>query len=385
MRLNRGLVLFAVLVTLPYIRGPIYRFPDPVVFSGSQFLNPYAGPIGAWQRANLHAHGIAWGGVTNGKQSSSEIIAAYHKLGYSLAGISDYQHIRANDGAATLPLYEHGYNVNKRHQLAIGAHAVEWFDFPLWQSPSNQQFVIDRVKAKADLVALAHPSRDSYSADDLRQLTGYDLLEVVNGPFVMEEAWDAALSSGHLVWGLANDDTHDITDRQRNGVAWNMIGADSASTADIVQALKAGRTYAVMKTAEDPSLPDPPVPGVHFNNGTLTVTSTEPSTFWFIGQNGTVRNSVNQTTQAIYTFANEDTYIRTVIRSPRTAIFVNPVVRYDGRQVAVLKATQDTANTWLWRISYAGITGAALAIVFMKRRSRQSPAAFPAVTDADRA
>ena len=75
---------------------------------------------------------------------------------------------------------------------AIGAHSVEWFDFLLWQSLSHEQYIIDRVKAKTDLVALAHPAtRDAYTPDDLQQLTGYDLIEVVNGPFAGEDVWDA--------------------------------------------------------------------------------------------------------------------------------------------------------------------------------------------------
>src|SRR5262245_42312253 len=147
-----------------------------------------------------------------------------------------------------MPLYEHGYNLLKHHQLAIGAHSVDWFDFPLWQSLSNQQYVIDRVARTADLVALAHPpSRNAYMPSELRELSGYQLIEVVNGPFHLATAWDAALSSGHAVWGIANDDTHDLRDAGRAAVAWNMIDAPTASTADIVAALRAGRSYAVSR------------------------------------------------------------------------------------------------------------------------------------------
>src|SRR5262245_19653524 len=128
-------------------------------------------------------------------------------MGYDVAGVSDYHDIAAQDGIETLPLYEHGYNVSKRHQLAIGAREVDWLDFPLWQSLSDEQFVIDRVGRTAELVALAHPtSRDAYSNDALHRLSGYQLMEVVNGPHRIEDPWDEALSSGHAVWALANDD-----------------------------------------------------------------------------------------------------------------------------------------------------------------------------------
>jgi hypothetical protein len=385
MKVNRGLVLFAILITLPYLRGQSYQFPPPAPFSGAAFLNPYQSATATWQRANLHAHARAWGGFTNGRQSAQEVVDRYRGLGYSIAGVSDYQHITAHDGVPTIPEYEHGYNLAKRHQLAIGARGVEWLDFPLWQSVSNQQLVIDRVKAQAELVALAHPSHDAYSADDLRRLTGYDLMEVVNGPFVMEDAWDAALSSGRLVWAIADDDTHDLTDPQRTGVAWNMIGAPTTSTSDVVSALKAGRSYAVMKTVEGPTPLDPPIPGVAFADGTLTVQlAAKPSTFVFIGQNGTVRKLVNDTTSASYTFAPDDTYIRTVVRSGETAAFLNPVVRYDGHQVQALTATIDSASTWTMRAGYVLASAAALALVFRRRTSKVPSPVLQEISRADR-
>ena len=42
-------------------------------------------------------------------------------------------------------------------------------------------------------------------------------MEVINGPFGFEDLWDAALSSGHPVWALANDDIHDLANVRRLG------------------------------------------------------------------------------------------------------------------------------------------------------------------------
>jgi hypothetical protein len=210
------LALAAACVVVLYAWTPIYSFPEATTFSGTRLWNPYAGFQGRWQRANFHAHGRAWVGLTNGEQSDADVAARYRNLGYSVPGVSDYQWIAAQHGIATLPIYEHGYNITKQHQLAIGADRVEWLDFPLWQSLSQQQFVIDRVKHKTALVALAHPAtRDAYTVDDVRQLAGYDLIEIVNGPFAVLDIWDAALSAGRPVWALANDDTHDLLDVRR--------------------------------------------------------------------------------------------------------------------------------------------------------------------------
>jgi hypothetical protein len=369
------LAVAAAMLLLPYVRAPLYDFPPPRAFSGPGFLNPYAGLKGNWQRANLHAHGRAWGGLTNGAQPSAQVVRRYRAAGYSVAGVSNYHSIAAHHGIDTIPLYEHGYNLGKHHQIAIGAREVEWFDFPLWQSISNQQFVIDRVRGSAALVALAHPpSRNAYGPGDMQQLTGYHLLEIVNGPFLSVHAWDAALSSGRAVWGIGNDDTHDLDDMRRSMRAWTMIDAPSASTADVVAALRAGRSYAVLRTNEIATAIDTTLAAVEFENGTLVVTCDgEPSIITFIGQNGELRKTVKNVMRAEYTFQPGDTYIRTVIRAARTSMFLNPVVRHDPA-VSVPAATIDTAATWTFRGS---LTTAAVVVALFYRK-RRPVAAGPA-------
>jgi hypothetical protein len=386
MFLKRAAVVIALVAALPYLRGPLYHFPADTAFRGAHFVNPYAGLQGAWQRANLHAHGRTWSGLTNGRQSSVDIVRAYESFGYSVAGVSNYQSIAAFDGVPTLPLYEHGYNINKRHQLAIGAHRVAWFDFPLWQSLNNQQFVIDQVAETADLVALAHPyTRDAYTPDDLKQLTGYQLIEVVNGPFSFEESWDAALSAGRPVWGLGNDDTHDLTDPRRTAMAWTMINAPSPSLGDVVEALRAGRAYSVSRTNEAASATETQLGDVTFSDGTLRVACVgEPSTFIFVGQNGAVRKTVKKALDAAYTFDTDDTYIRTVIRSPRTAIFLNPVLRSEGAPTLAPVARVDVAGTWLMRGGVLFV-GATLVLVYRERRKpRIARPPRPVLAPADR-
>jgi hypothetical protein len=379
--LKAAVLAVLLLAALPYAWGPIYRFPAPAVFTGAHFLNPYTSLHGTWQRANLHAHGRAWSGLTNGQQPDEEVVSRYRGMGYTVAGISDYERIAALHGVATIPLYEHGYNIGKHHQLAIGAHSVEWFDFLLWQSVSHEQYVIDRVARTADLVAIAHPSlRDAYSLSDLRQLTGYQLMEVANGPSTVDDVWDAALSAGHPVWALANDDTHDVNDPRRTGVAWNMIDAPTPATSDVVSALRAGRTYAVShawneSTAPAPGEMDTTVASVSMADGRLLVTCEgAPSTFVFVGQNGDIRKTVKNVVTADYTFDSADTYIRTVIRSPQTTMYLNPVLRYDGVHVPTPTAVVDAGSTWLLRATCL-LAGAAMLVMLRKRERPPAPAA----------
>ncbi|MGE5246530.1 MAG: hypothetical protein ACM3SQ_20070 [Betaproteobacteria bacterium] len=366
-RLFLGVVL---LVVLPYFFSPVYTFPPPQPFAGPAIWNPYAGVDSTWLLANLHAHGAAWGGITNGRQSDDAVVEAYRTRGYDVAEISDYQRIAALDGVPTIPAYEHGYNVSKIHQLAIGARAVDWLDFPLFQWTSQKQFVIDRVKARADLVALVHPSaRLAYSEDDLHQLTGYDLFEVINGRFPAEDLWDAALSSGHFVGAIGDDDTHDITDPHRMAVAWTMIDADAVDAAAVVSALRRGRSYAVSATSGTSTRNDAVVSGVQVRDGRLTVSiEGPPATFSFIRQDGQVRKTVEKTTTASYDIAPDDAYVRTEIRTPKILMYLNPVVRYDGAHLPDPVARVDTFATWALRLMLA--LGCAAAVALLGRRDR---------------
>jgi hypothetical protein len=370
-RLLTSVLAAAVLLpVIPYAWAPVYQFQEAAPFAGRELFNPYASLVGRWQRANLHAHGRAWSGFTNGRQADEQVAMRYRQLGYDVPGVSDYQRIASLNGVATIPLYEHGFNIGKHHQLAIGAHSVTWFDFPLWQSTSHQQYVIDRVAATADLVALAHPdSRFAYSLENLRQLTGYQLIEVANGPFASDASWDTVLSSGHPVWGLGNDDTHDLDDPRRTAGAWNMIDAASATTGDIVAALRAGRSYAVMRTGAIDAANVTTLTGVTVNDQTVTVTCAgAASTISFIGQNGVVRQTVKEANTAAYTFSASDTYVRTVIESPQTVLYLNPVIRYDGSALPVPAASLDLAGTWAGRIGF--VLGCVALAGFATRRRR---------------
>ena len=356
-------ILLFVFIAIPPLLSPVYRFPAPQPFAGSALWNPYAHLAGSWQKANLHAHGVAWGGVTNGRQSDEEVVAAYKTRGYSVAGVSNYGSIAAFDGIDTIPLYEHGYNIPKGHQLGIGARSVVWLDFPLWQTLDQKQFIIDRVGAAAELVSINHPNT-AYTDDDMRNLTGYQLMEIVNGPFPVEDLWDTALSSGHVVWALGNDDAHDVTNLRRTFIAWNMIDAPSPSATDIIAALRGGRTYAVSLVGSNP---DAALKSVEVSGANVTITSTGvPATYLFVGQGGVVRGTANQVMQATYTFAATDTYIRAVIRTPNVVMYVNPIMRYDGVALPARVAVVNETTTWLQRGLVLAVS--AIVIFFLWRR-----------------
>ncbi len=326
-----GLGVFAVILiagSWPYALVPPDRFPTPTPFSGPDLENPYASAAGHWWKANFHAHSEAWDGITNGHQPPAEVLAAYRKLGYDVTGLSNYQRI---DGGSLrdpdfIPIYEHGYNIRKVHELVIGAKRVTWLDFPLDQTLSDKQYMLDRLDAAGGIVAIAHPwLRNGYTSNDLRYLTGYTLMEVIRRGHVGADRWDAALSAGHLSWIIGDDDEHNLDRPGDIGVSWTMVQAPSKRRADILAALRAGHTYAVAgKHGHNDIL----LRSVTLHGDTLTV-RTDPGAllFRFIGQGGTVLHMVADSMQASYVFQPADTYVRTEIVTPHTRMLLNPVLR----------------------------------------------------------
>ena len=365
------LIALTIVLALPYACAPAYRFDAPRAFTGSHFYNPYASSSHTWHRANLHAHGRSWLGLTSASQTDAEVADAYRRRGYAVAAISDYQKIATEAGTDALPAYEHGFNAGKHHQLALGATRVSWFDFPVWQGVDQKQYVIDQVRKSAALVAIAHPSSMSgysYSEDDFRRLTGYQLIEVINGRFTAENLWDAALSAGHPVWAIGNDDTHDISDPNRFAIAWNTIDAPSKAAADIVAALQAGRSYATLRIGDTDGTEAVTISSVDMHDDELTVTTAGPEArFSFVGQNGEVKKVVRDTKRASYAFIDGDSYIRTVVETPARTLYLNPVVRYDG---ATLPWPSATIDRWLTSFQRGGILAVcALLTLSLVRRT----------------
>jgi hypothetical protein len=333
----------------PYALMPVYTFARPKAFSGPDFFNPYADAHGRWWKANFHAHSRAWHGLTSGRQRAARLLRYYHDHGYDIAGLSNYERIDGGVPADSdfIPIYEHGYSIRKIHQLVIGATRVTWLDFPLWQTLSEKQYILDRLDAAGGVVAIAHPwLRHGYSPADIRRLTHYRLMEVIRQTRVGEPWWDAALSAGHPAWIIGDDDVHNLNVANTAGVSWTMVRAPSTRRDDVLAALRAGHTYGV--NGHD-GHNDILVRAVELHDDTLTVT-TEPGalSFSFIGQDGALREVVHDPQQASYALRRQDTYVRTVIRTPHTVMYLNPVVRYDGE-----KLVQPAATLSLWRTGLA--------------------------------
>lgn len=349
---------------------PLYKSVPEDPFSGPHWYNPYehAVPGGRWLRANFHAHSNAWGIVTNGRKNTvGDILCKYDSLGYDIVGISDYQHITQTGKELYIPCYEHGFNILKTHQGSIGARDVYHNDYILPQTRSQKQHVINRLARRSELVVLNHPDwMGGYSQKDIRQLTGYDLFEVLNDFRISEELWDVALSAGKPAMLLGGDDAHNVfkqTDLARD-LTVIYTNSDTVTPAAVYNALRNGTAYGIEVTGdlaratvtEKRAGLDamPLLTSCKIIHDSLIVTLTgEADHFSFIGQNGRLLSKVSDTgnglSSAHYMLQPEDTYVRVRISLPdSTRLYLNPVMRTGReREKPLMPASQ---KRWLFTI-----------------------------------
>ncbi len=365
------LLLLILVELLIYFTVPIYDFSPSQPFSGNQIYNPYQGMDSThWKKTNFHFHLKAWGGLTSGRGNTGELFwNTYKKLGFNMSCVSDYQKINTfnKDSVFYIPAYEHGFGVRKKHQILIGAKEVLWLDYSLFQNINHKQHILNLLRPFSEIVAIAHPDWESgYSATDLKHLSNYDLMEVLDENWRSVPLWDAALSSGHPVFILADDDAHDIKNPYQIGRCCTFINSATMQSSDLIHSLKSGKAFGAEiymstgETFEEKSQRAREVPALNsvvVRNDTLHVNvSAKAIEFVFIGQDGKTRKISRLGREAWYKIIPEDTYIRTEIRffnhdgGPGTIFYLNPVFRYNGGIPSnTLKAEINWPRTWIFR------------------------------------
>lgn len=319
--LSGFIVLLLSVLLLPYLFVPKFYEDNRQPFQGEDLYNPYQNMDTLWYVANFHAHSNSWGLLTDGRKNNPDsVINRYLNLGYTLINISNYNKITATD-ATTIPCYEHGINIYKRHHLCLDASKVCWYDLFFWQKLKHKQHIINKMKESAAFVAICHPAfSNSFEPKDFSSLYNYDAIEVFNHYRTSIAHWDSALSSGYYTVLLANDDVHDIENMSEIGVCFTVINNDAALSKPVIEQLKKGVHYGV-RVAKQPNesleikklriahLVHPKK--IHLIENLLNVILDKPvKEIRFVGQNGVVKQSFSDTDTAFYTFIPDDTYIR---------------------------------------------------------------------------
>ena len=378
-----------IVYTLEYLITPIYNFPEAKPFAGEELFNPYEGiDSNYWRKGNFQIQSEAWLGITDGRKNTNDAIdSIYGLLGYDFIPTSDYQKINRHgeDRDSYIPVYEHGYGIWKNHHVMIGADHVTWTDYPIFQNMHHKQHMVNILRPTTELMFIAHPKlRLGWEPEDMIWLTNYDGIEVLNGYRVSMEHWDAALSSGKNMRILANDDAHDISNRNEVGRYSTMIWSPALHGDSAVEAMRDGKAFGahVWRVYDEPmdekiikANSMPKITTIDLKGDTLVVAvNQEAHKFKFIGQQASLLDSVMNTREARYIIKDSDTYVRTEIHfKNRTAYYLNPVIRYDGGDPWEHEfASIDTGRTWLLRIiGFATLIFILLNIYYLRRRIKK--------------
>lgn len=290
------LIVVTVIVAIPiaywlfvYLLAPRYQFSKGRPFHGEYLYNPYQGMDSShWKPYDFQC-----------------------------------QHMRINkqgsDRDGYIPVYEHGYRFfRKTRQRCIGAERVLWMDFPFGQSIDMKQHMLNVLQQHSRFAVPAAYS-SGYKVSDMHYLSGYRLLEIGSTRATAFEHWDAALSSGHRVYGIGN------------GNFFTMVNTSDIVADSIYAALDRGCAYTVEGTPNEPCL----LTRCELVGDTLFVETSAPviQSADFIGQEGKTLKHMDQCQRAWYVIQPSDTYVRVKLAvNNTTCLYLNPITRHSAAE-----------------------------------------------------
>jgi len=206
------------------------------------WTSPFSLP-GHWYKGNLHTHTTQ----SDGDATPEQAVAWYGDRGYDFVAITDHEYHTPGGSYARhdlltltgVELAGEGY-----HLIALGCSAL-----PDLAAQATPQSCVDAVLALGGMPFFAHPYWCGQTPEEIAPVQGVLGLEVYNsvcermdGLGIASAYWDAVLSKGKRLWGLAVDDTH--WRHGEVGVGFVMVRAPALTEAAIFDALRQGRFYA---------------------------------------------------------------------------------------------------------------------------------------------
>lgn len=221
-----------------------------------------------WYKGNTHTHTLN----SDGDSSPEDVVKWYRDNGYNFLVMTDHEFITPVDplnssfGKLGEFLLVSGQEVTDRtdgkphHVNALGITTVSQ---PKKGTTSleNLQANIDAIRALGGVPQINHPNFGwALTADTIAKTKNVMLFELFNGhPLVnnlgggdspsTEAIWDAVLSSGRLIYGMATDDAHSIKKLGNRkaatpGHGWVFVRAADLTSKAILEALDRGEFYA---------------------------------------------------------------------------------------------------------------------------------------------
>ena len=281
-----------------------------------------------WYKGNTHTHTLN----SDGDSTPDDVVRWYREHRYQFLVLTDHEFITPVDGLnATFgaaekflvisgqevtgrfegkPVHVNGINLTRVVMPATGTSVLDVL-----------QRDVDAVRAAGAVPQINHPNFGwGLTTDDVKRVEHARLMEIWNGhPLVnnlggggspsAEDIWDAALTAGRVIFGVADDDSHyfkrigDPT-APTPGHGWVVVRAARLEAAAIAEALDRGDFYA----STGVELTDYRVTG---RDITVAIRQAGQSRYRvvFVGEGGRVlAESIEN--PAVYTFRGAERYVR---------------------------------------------------------------------------
>jgi len=221
-----------------------------------------------WYKGNTHTHTLN----SDGDSTPDDVVRWYREHGYQFLVLTDHNFLTSVDGLNALHgadgkfLVIKGEEVTDRYEDK-SLH-INGLDVNAVVPPQGGSSVVDVLQNNVDAIRRAngiphinHPSfRWSITAQELQRVRNNRLFEIFNGhPQVnnaggggvpgLEEVWDAILTDGTLLYGIAVDDAHVFKapgnpDVSGPGRGWVAVRAPRLEARALLDALERGDFYA---------------------------------------------------------------------------------------------------------------------------------------------
>jgi hypothetical protein len=311
--------------------------------------SPSTGPQTAteklqWYKGNTHTHTLN----SDGDSTPDDVVRWYREHGYDFLVLTDHNYLTSVDGLNALHGADDQFLVVKGEEVTDGfggkALHVNGLDVRQRVAPQGGTSVVDVLQRNVDAIRQAngvphinHPSfRWSITGEELRAVRNNKLFEIFNGhPQVnssggggvpgLEEAWDAILTSGTLLYGVAVDDAHVFKQPGNPDVAgpgrgWVVVRAARLAPRALLEAMERGDFYA----STGVELLDYQATGERIS------VSVKPTAFskyriQFLGKNGKLLREITTPT-ATYDIAGDEGHVRArVLESNGRTAWCQPV------------------------------------------------------------
>jgi len=240
--------------------------PEPEAGTSYSFESVPWSAGDTWFKGNTHAHTTESDG-----DSPPEYVARWYKdHGYDFLVLSD--HNVFTDPATLADIVDSSFLLVPGEEVTSsfdGAPVhVNGLNLPGVVEARTAESLVATIQANVDAIRevegvphINHPNfRWAFSADELAQVENDRLMEIWNGhPTVhnhggggvlgLEAVWDALLTSGKRMYGIATDDAHHFQGefapgRANPGRGWVAIRAPALDPVSLMEALEAGAFYA---------------------------------------------------------------------------------------------------------------------------------------------